>query len=456
LAAALLLGVGGGFVLAAVLSTTQALGMPLGRWWVALAQAHGHLQLYGWAGLFVLGVLLHFLPRLRGTPLAFPQTIPWLLGLLVAGLLLRLGCQPLAALTGAATWRVGLATSGLLECGALGGILFVLGATIARGAPLASRPALVSMLPLLVAALGSLGLAALINAINTMQAAIQPSALVPPIGDELDVSLGLLGFLIPIALAMSARSLPMYAGLEAFPQRILWPASALYLLGLLSLLAGTAFGRSRGTPAGVSFGVGMALVGLALLLFTAVFVHLMRSRGRLPRRVAQLAPSAAAARQRYQTRLAGERSAYGPFVALVASAYCWAILGAVLALLNGLFVLLGAASPLALDAVRHSLALGCIALLICGIAPRMIPGFSGGRIASPALVAATLWLGNAAALFRIGPMLLAPLLERLGTLGAVGGRAAFGLSGPLGLALAICLALNLWLAIWPSARPSPS
>jgi uncharacterized protein involved in response to NO len=67
--AALLLGAGGGFVLACVLTVTSMLGIALGSWWIALAQTHGDLQLFGWAGLFVVGVSLHFLPRLRGTPL---------------------------------------------------------------------------------------------------------------------------------------------------------------------------------------------------------------------------------------------------------------------------------------------------------------------------------------------------------------------------------------------------
>jgi len=59
LGAALLLGAGGGFALATVLTLSRALHASLGPWWIALAQAHGHLQLYGWAGFFVLGVAQH-------------------------------------------------------------------------------------------------------------------------------------------------------------------------------------------------------------------------------------------------------------------------------------------------------------------------------------------------------------------------------------------------------------
>jgi hypothetical protein len=61
-------------------------------------------------------------------------------------------------------------------------------------------------------------------------------------------------------------------------------------------------------------------------------------------------------------------------------------------------------------------------------------------------VQATLWLGNAAALLRVGSLLLAPALAAFSG-GAQIAAFAFGLSGPLGLALAICLLLNLWPAL---------
>lgn len=47
--------------------------------------------------------------------------------------------------------------------------------------------------------------------------------------------------------------------------------------------------------------------------------------------------------------------------------------------------------------------------------------------------------------------MLASTLAMLGTVGATLDALAFGLSGLIGLALAICLAINLWPALWPSA-----
>lgn len=460
--AALIIGASGGFALAAALTLTRLLGIPLGPWWVALAQAHGHLQLFGWAGLFVLGVAFHFLPRLRGAPLAFPRLLPWIVGFQAVSLLLRALSQPLAAVLSASVPdmpRAGLLLSAALEIAALLGAAAVFSVTMVRGPALASRPALRTVLPFIVIAFVSLALAPLVNAANlvTLVAAPPPVGIIPATGDALNVTLGLLGFLVPMALAMSARSLPMYAGLEAFPRRLLWPLAFTYAGGLTLSLMGT-FGADL--PAGAWTtrlgGVGMVVIGAVLCVFVAAFMRIMRRRGHLPQRVATLAPDSDAAAQNYRSHIASERGGFGPFVALVASAYLWAILGGLLLMLDGCWQALGQPAPIPLDAPRHSLALGFIALLICGIAPRMLPGFSGGRIRSPRLVTATLWLGNGAAALRVGSLLIAPALAALGPAGTSLDTALFGLSGPLGLALAICLAVNLWPALRPVVqRKSP-
>ena len=379
LSAALLLGAGGGFALATVLTLTQLLQVSLGSWWPALAQAHGHLQLYGWAGLFVLGVALHFLPRLRGAPLIVPKLVPWILGAQVTGLLVRATSQPLFAATGVPIWGVLLVTSGALECAALVGAVWLLGMTVWRGPSLATQPTFLGVLPFLVGGFSALGLASVVNLLN-MVLAVTAAGLVPGTSDDLNVTLGLLGFLVPIALAMSAQSLPMYAGLEAFPRRILWPLAGIYFTGLVLVSVGTSSGSQQAVWPGVLEGLGMPLMGSVLLIFIGVFMRMMRLRGKLPQRVAQVAPSPEAAARAYHQRISAERRAYGPFVALVASAYLWAMLGGAMLVVDGVTMLIGGAPFFAIDALRHSLAIGFIALLICGIAPRMIPGFSGGKL----------------------------------------------------------------------------
>lgn len=323
-------------MLATVLTLTRAFSLPASSWWTPLVQAHGHLQLFGRAGLFVLGVALHFLPRLRGSALALPRLVPWLLGALVSGLLLRASSQPLLAITGMEIWCVLLVISGALECVALAGVVALLAATALRGPALATRQAFQGILPFMVMAFGSLGLASVINLVNVIQAA--SSGLVPPANDDLNVTLGLLGFLVPMALAMSARSLPMYSGLEAFPQKLVWPLAITYFLGLVLICTGTMVSASW---AGVITGGGMTCIGIVVILFVGVFLQLMRSRGRLPRKVAELAPESGTVARSYRAKVTKEGKDYGPFVLLVASAYMWAVLGGMLLMVDGVTQLVG-------------------------------------------------------------------------------------------------------------------
>ena len=65
----------GGFGLGTALFLAPAFGLPIGPWWPAAVRAHGHVQLYGWGGMFALGVGLYFLPRLRGCPPPSPRLV---------------------------------------------------------------------------------------------------------------------------------------------------------------------------------------------------------------------------------------------------------------------------------------------------------------------------------------------------------------------------------------------
>ena len=407
LRSALIIGVAGGFALATVLTLTTAFHIPQGLWWRALAQTHGFLQLYGWAGLFALGVAAYALPRLRGTPLAVPQALPqalgWILGLHLASLALRFVCQPVAALAPSDLPRAGLIVSGVLEVAAVGLIYTCVLLTLRHGPPLATRPAFVKVLPLFGVALLSLGSAAIVNLINMAHAAQSLAGIVPEPGDTLNVTLGLFGFLIPVAMAMSAQVLPTYAGLMSFPPKLLWTLTGLYVSGLLFYLLGMVTGFSRQMWGVLATGLGWIALGAALLICFGYCVALMRRRGRVPSHLARRSPTPNYMRRAYRLQILTQEQKFGPFVALIASAYLWGALAAVLLLIDGAVLLASGMIVIPLDAIRHSLALGFITLLICGIAPRMLTGFSGAGIRSAGLVTATLWLGNSAALLRLRP-----------------------------------------------------
>ena len=196
------------------------------------------------------------------------------------------------------------------------------------------------------------------------------------------------------------------------------PSAIVYESGLALLCLGTIAGGRAGTWAGVASGAGTLLLGATVVAYVAVFMYLMGPNRRHARPAAPVfkRPGTGGA---HRGRGRSIRLAYGPFVTIVASAYAWALVGGVLMLIDGAAGILGGAPPVNPDAVRHSMTIGYIALLICGVAPRMVPGFSRGHIASPWLVRATLWLGNSAAVLRVGSLLVAPALAGLGA-GATG------------------------------------
>ena len=49
-----------------------ALGLSVGRSRVTHFQSHGGAQIFGWAGLFLISMAFHIVPRIRNTSIAFP------------------------------------------------------------------------------------------------------------------------------------------------------------------------------------------------------------------------------------------------------------------------------------------------------------------------------------------------------------------------------------------------
>ena len=166
-----------------------------GLWWPAAAQAHGHVQVFGWAGLMVLGVGLHFLPRLRGAALAAPGLAPWVLALYGGGVALRAVAQPLAAARPALIGLLPLAA--LLELAGATIAVGMLVATSRRAVPLRERAGMVPVLPFVAMAFGSLWLSLLLNLLGWALAVGSGLPLLTAPWELLVVHLGLVGFLTP-------------------------------------------------------------------------------------------------------------------------------------------------------------------------------------------------------------------------------------------------------------------
>jgi uncharacterized protein involved in response to NO len=447
LVASCALGLGAGFLLAAVLSATQALDMPLGLWWAALVQAHGHIQLFGWAGLLVLGVALHFLPRLRAAPLAYPRMVPWLLALLVTGLVLRVVSQPLLALTGgsAFVWRMLLAWAGLAELVGGSGIVGLLFLTLARRNSQPKRPELQAFLFPIITGLFCFWLALALNAAEGIRLLVMGQVLLAEPMDLTVVQLGLFGFLVPVALGMAARVLPLYLGLRPLTARPLWLIFCSYEAGLALNLVALWIDWVAG-PAVRLQGIALALMGGALLTFVTVqgiLLPLHQTRLVIPAVQTKHGPLPA---RPYPVARGNDPAVYGPVRWLMRSAFAWLTLLALAGCVDGVMEVAWGSAAITADALLHATTVGVVMLLIFGIGQRMLPGFSGSKLASPHLVTATLWLGNGAAILRVVPVMVGPWLSS--SAGLPTGimlwlSGAFGFSGPLALAAMLCFTVNL-------------
>lgn len=404
--AGLALGLIGGFGLGGALFVALALRLPLGGWWAAAAQAHGQVQLLGWAGLTVLGVALHFLPRLRGATPVQGAVAQAALALLVVGLLLRLVCQPLLARP-PADWlrlplRVGLGGAGLV--GLLGATLALggLGRALAGGPPLRQREGFRQVAPFLLVAFGCYWAANALNGVGLVAAAWRGRALLDGGLDRAIVLVASYGFLWPICIAMSARLFPLHFR-TALPRHALLRASLACAIGGIALRVWGLFGASAIDAAG-------QLLLAASLGLTIVGVGIFAPRRVLPRAAVRLLTD--------------------PHQLAALSAYGWLAVTAALLGLNSLAAL-GLPLP-APPGETHAFGAGFVTILILGVGAALLPGFARRPLRSGRLLWLTLLAANSAALARVAPLWLTPPLP---TRIASGLLASAGLCGVLALLL---------------------
>lgn len=440
-AAALVVALTAGFGYAALLAAAVSLRVPLGTWWVAAVQAHGHAQLFGWMGLFILGMGLYFLPKLRGAKLKQTQYAPWGFGLLTCGIILHSLAQPALGFVQPASALkqvlLGLwLASSVLEVGGMLILGRMLIATELGQAPLSPQAPAYPLLPFLAVAAFSAALAFFSSAVGTLVAVANMDATVPPGWDSLVIQLMLYGMAIPAAFVFSVRNLPLFLRLSMPPRDQLRPLALAYGLGLVLRLAPTVGGilNFEIAPLNLIGALGVILQGLVVLIFVWM-IDLLRRR---PPWVVYRAPNTRPDLEylRKPTRAnypdAGE---YGRFELLIYSAYTWLVVSAAMGIIRSFGLLLGNATLIPLDAERHTLTLGFITLLIFGMSARMLPGFSGKRrVAFAPLVGVTFLLGNIAALLRVVPLFLPA---------ATLSTALFGSSGAIGWIAVAILAVNL-------------
>jgi len=400
---ALVIALTAGFGLGLWLLLARTLGLPTGDLaWLALVQVHGTIQLFGFAGMFLMGVGLHVLPRFRGAPPTPRALAAVAYGTTVSAILLRALAQPMLSFPGRSLI---LPLSGFLLVA--GTTVFAIAALRAlRGGTNPHRP------DELVMAAGVLAAPAAALLFMLEFPLDAPGLLADQAADDRAVWAMLLACLSTTIFGVWARLAPGFTATPPARPALLRAGSALWILGAVGVAAGIAI-------APLVLLVGLVMIVRALGVFGATIARQrLVSHARL-------------------TRLA------------VRSAIVWALVGSALLGWYALRAAVSGAQPTYLEtsAARHAFALGFVTLMIFGVAARALPSFLGRRNWSERLQLATLLLANAGLALRVLPQ----------GLGADGGAASFvvAASGVLAYAALAVFAVNVLRTVFGPSVNAP-
>ena len=324
-------------------------------------QAHGHAQIFGWIGTFILGIGFYSIPKLRRmNPLAlWAAWTCW--ALWTSGITLRW-------LTGAYQWqwRVLLPLSAALE---LAAFLIFFSSVSGHRPQDSGKPSLEKwVLVVLTASLGLLT-TLLVNFGAALFLAVRSTSPDLPAGfDQRFLVLETWGFLVPFVWGFSAKWLPIFLGLRPIRERWLLVALGANSIGVLTAMAGW-----------------MRFAVIALLSGILIATWALRL----------LEPTQQPAKTK------GVHTSFPTFVRL---AYLWAILAAVL----GIWASVVGESHGIWGASRHALTVGFLATMVFSVGQRILPAFSGMRLLfSTKLMFASLLLLAGGCLLRVSSEILA-------------------------------------------------
>lgn len=313
-------------------------------------QAHGHAQLYGWVGLFIMGVAYFSVPKFMQARLRTLAPGWTVFALMLAGILIRAVSQPLAAQP--AFGRLVL-ISAVLELAAV--VVFVadIGLVFAR-----SRQPKLSYYWFIQASLAALVWLAVANLAFIVPLWRDHTAVIADPANSQFLYLAVFGFIVNMILGYSLRLLPIFLGLRQTRQALVIPAFVIFNTGILA--------RVLDWPL-VSGALGLAGTGLyvyALRIFERPATY-VKSRG--------------------------VDASFPWFVRL---AYGWLAIAVAMVLGGDLYRNLANAAPphIYVGAWRHAVTVGFITTMIVGLGYRILPLFGGVDLWRPNWMRFSFWL----------------------------------------------------------------
>lgn len=299
----------------------------------AWVQAHGHAQVFGWIGSFILGIGFYSVPKLRGAAkpafgAAWACWAMWTIGVAVRWVANVYTWQ----------WRLLLPLSGVLE---LAAFLIFFSAVSQHRPEGSSKKRLEPWIWVVVSASTGFLLSLIANLAACVYLALRGAS--PALSHSLDQRYLVLvawGFLVPFVWGFSSKWMTVFLGLRPVRPRLLLSALIVNAAGIVLTLVGW------GAEATAFFVVSTAQAIVALRMFEP-------------------------ARQEPKTR-----GVHPSFPFFVRMAYGWLLVAALL----GVGAAVWDSSGGIWGASRHALTVGFIAVMVFCVGQRILPAFAGMRL----------------------------------------------------------------------------
>lgn len=343
-----------------LISISSARGGVISAAWI---QAHGHAQIFGWIGTFILGIGFYSIPKMMSGSIQ-PAVCGWAAWVLwTSGVALRWACGFYHLY-----WRALLPLSAALELG--GFLIFLDSVRRHRRTDLNkhNRQVPIWIVSVLIGTAG-FGAALLLNLLMAVYVSVYDSGPAFPLVFEARfLTLVSYAFIVPTIWGFSARWLPVFLGLKPLNEQTLRRALLLSIAGVL--LAATGFSQ-----------IAHWVIAGATIIAVSAF-HLFEH----PERPA---------------KTAGVHSSFPAFIRI---AYVWLIIASAL----GICAVYFDQAHGWIGASRHALTVGFISTMVFVVGQRVLPAFAGMRVLySPRLMLVGVLLLNAGCLLRVSSEILA-------------------------------------------------
>ena len=332
-----------------------------GRISAAWVQAHGHAQVFGWIGTFLMGIGFYSIPKLRdrATRVICAAWICWALWTL--GVAIRW-----ASAVYLWNWRVLVPVGGILELAAF--LIFFVVVSQHRPRDSSQKGLEPWVWVVMTATLGFLSSLA-VNLGLSLQASFRGVDPAFPHGaDQRYLALLGWGFLVPFVWGFSAKWMRVFLGLRAFRTRLLYGTVVANLAGVALALLG------HFTPATVLFGFAVGLSIVAIRIFET---------------------------SEQEAKIKGIHKSFPVFVRV---AYGWLLVASGLGVAANFWDTSGGFW----GASRHALTVGFVSTMVLAVGQRILPAFAGMRLLwSPRLMFAGLLLLTIGCALRVSSEVLA-------------------------------------------------